>query len=206
MSSTPPSIESANDSSDTHSIKVLPLVDLFGIGYDSKTIRKHHVSKDGKTHVIRLTAQRDDTFHGDLSLWLIYSADSDEPIADLWSSILDEGNRTSGRIAIYDLGDAKELPLMLEMMILGDQSLNFGSFDYTHCDSTHTGHIGYIVGNGYEIDQDEAGVAGTITGILANHLGPLTPFLQEAEQKADEVMSELERQGFGIHKQEVVFQ
>lgn len=175
--------------------------ELFKIGFVSQTTRRCRVSEDGNVHVLRLTTDWTGTLHGDLTMWLIYSKESLGDIKALWKSVTKEGERTDGRVAFYDLGDAKELPIILEILMLSDGKLNFGCYDYSYRKKESArGYLGFIVGNGGEIDLDSNDLQGLIACILANHIGPKTEFLSDATDRVERVISELERQGVHVSR------
>ena len=183
--------------------RVLTYEELFKIGFAAKTVRKYRVSQDGSIHILRLSSEQKDTLHGDMTLWLIHAEKSLDDIMQLWKDVMKEGERTHGRIAFYDLGDAKELPLVLEILLLSDGSLFFDCYSYGYRDNeTAIGHLGGVIGNGFKVDLDDdntEGMQGLIACILANHIGPKNEFLTDACERVDKVLAELEKQGISVH-------
>lgn len=183
-----------------NSFAPLTYQELFKIGFGAKTVRRYRISEGGDVHVLRLSSEWVGTLHDDLTMWLIFAERSREGIKNLWDDVRKEGELTNGRVAFYDLGDATELPIILEILLLSDGKLAFDACDYGYRESA-TGYIGVIVGNGLQIDLYSGGMAGLVTCIIANHIGPKTEFLKDACERVDRILSELKKSGFQVHSE-----
>lgn len=174
--------------------------ELFKIGFGAKTVRKYRISEDGDVHVLRLSSEWVGTLHDDMTAWLILSERSLEGVKDLWNDVRKEGERTNGQIAFYDLGDATELPIILEILLLSDGKLSFDACDYGYRKDA-VGYLGVVVGNGLEIDLYTGGMAGLVACIIANHIGPKNEFLKDACERVERILSELEKIGVQVHRE-----
>lgn len=180
--------------------QLLTFEELFKIGFGGDTIRKYHVSNDGKTHILRMTAEMDGAPMGDISIWLIYSATA-EPILGVLDTITSYCDGMAGRLVVLET-DCNEMPVEFEVLCLSDQKISWTGVEYTKKDGEIEGFIGCLVGNGYTIDTDKTGVALILAYILANQLGPIDPFLAYNEKGFGDLVAKLADQGITFHHEE----
>lgn len=168
--------------------------------FSPKTLANAQAGKfTNGTHIVQLSWDKEGPPLNQQIIWLLYHPKSMKPIHSLLDELKALAEATDGMMVIIDDYDP-EIHWAHTVLMLCDGAGSVNGVSLTMNEDGSEGHMGWIVGQGREIDADDDAVVGALHMIITNIFKEQKglrkdPFLASGRKKLDALKAACEQTG-----------
>ncbi len=163
-----------------------------------KLLEDVKVFKHKRTYLIRYVYRHEENPHGQQVVWFLYNPRSIKPVEKHLSLLKKQLEQWAGKIVAIDNFDPRNVPLAVEVSVLGDGKITWDAFTIRIGDIE--GYVGVIVGQGRYLDTEDPAVLAGIQMLIANVLGSRlkNPFITDGMKRLKKLSMELQKRGIKV--------